>query len=427
MSNVGLFLGGTPGGADGTEITALAPGTVPDIPTTGVEVISAAVRVNARVLLSGFRSAGAFTIELVGTNASRWQLAPDVAGSPGTWQAWGASLALIDPLEDVNVPFWMRARAIDGETVGVETDDLSVVLRTPDSVLGLVGRSWVLPYAIPASSAVGASWALPYTVRNVVGASWVLPYAVKNAVARSWVLPYSIAAAGITDGFSSLDTATWLVVTSGTGSVAASGGKAVITKPDTSSKAHMLAKVQPLPHGGTWTVTALVDLSNEGASDYQHPVLALARKSSAPTSGDSFTDAYFPLRIELYSYSVDGRLYYRFKFINTSPAAVWYDFGGGGAWSTTFDGATDGTGSWKVLPGGNDQAQFQYVVEADATNGVRFKVKSADGTTTHDTSAWVAWSAITGSGDYYIAFGAWQYDFTTAFSGVINVDSVAVT
>lgn len=228
------------------------------------------------------------------------------------------------------------------------------------------------------------------------------------------------------DTFTTLDTTTqWVTVTSGSATVTASGGKAVITKDSTANKAHLIAKANPVLHGGTWSVSAVVDISAKGSSDYQHPVLALARKSSAPTSGDTFTDVYFPLRIELYNYSVDGHLYYRFKFTNISPAAVWYDFGTP-AWSTTFDGATNGTGSWKLTPSG-DTAAYMYVMEGDATNGVRMLVKSSDGGTTHDTSAYIPWSSITGSGDYYVAFGAWQYDFTSAFTGTMNVDSVTVT
>jgi hypothetical protein len=230
---------------------------------------------------------------------------------------------------------------------------------------------------------------------------------------------------GWSDDFSALDTTTrWVTVTSGSGSVAASGGKCVINKANSSSKAHLIAKADALTHGATWSVTALVDVSDSGASDWQHPALALGRKSSAPTSGDTFTDEYFPLRVELYHYSTDGFLYYRFKHHRSGPTAYWYDFGTP-AWSTTFDGATDGTGSWKVLPSGETTA-YRYVIEGDASSGVRFKVQSADGLTTHDTSAYVAWADIYGTGDYYIAFGAWQYNFTSAFSGVMNVDSVTV-
>lgn len=192
MSSIGLFLNGTAGAADGVAITSLAPGTVPNIATTGAEVVSPAVRVTVRTLTAGARRLGAFTIDLYGTNADCWQLAADSGSSPGSWGSWGAALALPGPITDVNTAFWMRARAKDGEVASGTTDDLSVVFRTPDDVIVPVGKSWALPFSILSSSAVGRSWLLPYSVKNAVGASWALPSNVLAAVGKSWALPYAV-------------------------------------------------------------------------------------------------------------------------------------------------------------------------------------------------------------------------------------------
>lgn len=425
MTNIGLLIGSpTQGGSDGVLVGPGNPIAGPDF-FTGADTIGAAVAVAARVLVGGYQRAGTFTIQILGSTADRWRLAPNVGGAPGTWGAWGDPLTLPGPITPANTLFFAQSRALATDAAG---DDTIVVFQIPDDVAANapVGRSWVLPYAIGSVNTVGRSWSLPYSIRAAVGKSWALPSTVLATVGKSWALPYAIAASGLTDDFaSSIDSSTWLAITSGTASISVSGGKAVITKDSTANKALLVAKVKPVAHGSTALISAKVDISNAGASDYQHPVLALARKSSAPTSGDTFTDVYFPLRIELYKYSVDGHLYYRFKYLDTGGTAQWYDFNPGN-WSTTFDSATDGTGSWKILPSG-DTTQYTFQIEFHATNGVRMLVKSADGATTHATSAWIPWSSINGSGDYYVSFGAWQYSFTTAFSGVMNVDSIAVT
>ena len=193
MSSIGRYLNGSPGAADGDLITSESPGVVGDLAPAGTEVVSSPVRVCARVIPSGFRRDGNLTVEVVGAEADRWQLAPDVSGGPGSWEAWGASLTLtLSSLANANVPFWMRARATPDEAVAVSTDDLTVVLRTPDNVVAAVGQSWSLPYVIALSSFVGRSWVMNYTILNTVGRSWTLPYTVINTVGRSWNLPYTI-------------------------------------------------------------------------------------------------------------------------------------------------------------------------------------------------------------------------------------------
>ena len=457
-----LLLNGNPtgGGVDGELVDADNPVRSAAL-ATGADDETAPIALAVRTE-TGYRRDGPTAIE---PTSDRWALAPDDGGAPGTWCGWGEPLLIAEQLAPENVVVWVKARVTSDESYAVAFDDADELLVPSDAyqlttagrslvirssiiegvgrtlgitydVDGITGRSLDVTYyligAVGASldvgygvtGAVGASLDVGYDVLAAVGASLDVGYDVLAAVGASLDVAYSVVNTIFEDDFASIDTANWLAITSGSATVVASGGKAVITKNSTANVAHLIEKSHPLAHGGTWTVTALVDLSNGGASDYQHPVLALARKSSAPTSGDTFTDVYFPLRIELYRYSVDAHNYFRFKYVNTGGTAVWFDFGGGGAWSTTFDGATDGSGSWVKLP--SDTAQYRYMMQADATNGVRMLVKSADGATTYGTSAWVPWSSINGSGSYYIAFGAWQYSFTTAFSGVMNVDRVDV-
>lgn len=436
-----IVTGGTTGAADGTLVSS---GNKLVLTALSPSYITAHIRCD-----DGYWSNDqAFTIpsniEISFDGGSTWKTHAD---SPYTYSS---------DVEDVNVPIRIRQTASASGDVSLVTDGTYTAITALSNVSGFtatpgnaqVALAWSAVtnrtyYKIERATDSGFTTGLTTLTSTLTSTSYTdtgltngttYYYRIKAlgtgrySDSAAWATTSATPTSTIfSDDFASLDTTTnWLAITSGTATVAASGGKAVITKNSTANKALLVAKANALTHGGTWTVTAKVDVSNEGAADDQHPVLALARKSSAPTSGDTFTDVYFPIRVELYRYSVDGRLYYRFKYLNPSSTAVWYDFGSA-AWSTTFDGATDGTGSWKVLPGGNDQAQFQYVIEADATNGLRLKVKSADGTTTHDTSAWVPWSGIYGSGSYYLAFGAWQYSFTTAFSGVMNVDSVVVT
>lgn len=194
MANLGLFENGTAGLADGTALTDLNPGTVDDLPAAGVDAISDPVQLHARVV-SGYRRNGSFPIEIVGATANRWQLAPDVGGAPGTWGAWGATLTLDGPITTTNTPFWIRARVLSSEIVTSSTDDTSAGLRLPDDVVGVVGRSWALPYQVASAGSVSRSWALPYLIMGSVGKSWALPYTILNQIGRSWALPYQVSGA----------------------------------------------------------------------------------------------------------------------------------------------------------------------------------------------------------------------------------------
>ena len=56
-------------------------------------------------------------VQPVGATSARWELAPDNAGSEGTYGAAGAALALgtVGPDAGSSVYFWARASAVDTE------------------------------------------------------------------------------------------------------------------------------------------------------------------------------------------------------------------------------------------------------------------------------------------------------------------------
>jgi hypothetical protein len=57
------------------------------------------------------------TITPTGTSATKWALAPDSGGSPGTYGAYGAALDLGDGIDDTTgVSFWVKAKATPDET-----------------------------------------------------------------------------------------------------------------------------------------------------------------------------------------------------------------------------------------------------------------------------------------------------------------------
>ncbi len=51
-----------------------------------------------------------------GTTLAKWALAPDSAGSPGAFGAYGDPISLGTVTNTPNVPFWIRAKATSNET-----------------------------------------------------------------------------------------------------------------------------------------------------------------------------------------------------------------------------------------------------------------------------------------------------------------------
>jgi hypothetical protein len=55
------------------------------------------------------------------THVTKWQLAPDNAGTPGTPMSWGASLDFASEIGATNTIFWARARVQTGEGAANDT------------------------------------------------------------------------------------------------------------------------------------------------------------------------------------------------------------------------------------------------------------------------------------------------------------------
>ncbi|AEG14684.1 hypothetical protein Desku_1097 [Desulfofundulus kuznetsovii DSM 6115] len=106
----------TAGGTDGvlvSEGTEANPITVGPLNATENEE-SAPIKLALRCE-TGYKTSGTVTVQPVGTKADKWALAPDVAGAPGTWQAYGAALTIEDVISDTNYVFWAKARATSDE------------------------------------------------------------------------------------------------------------------------------------------------------------------------------------------------------------------------------------------------------------------------------------------------------------------------
>lgn len=81
---------------------------------------------------SGFQTDGDTIISIIdSTSVDKWSLAPDSAGSPGTWGDWGASLTISSMVGSTNTIFWARARALDTED---PINDSSVQIRVAATI-----------------------------------------------------------------------------------------------------------------------------------------------------------------------------------------------------------------------------------------------------------------------------------------------------
>ena len=115
MSLIGIYFGTvTAGGTDGTrasEGTGSTPITIGPLDTATNEE-SSAVKLAIRCD-SGYAATGA-TITPTGTTATKWALAPDNAGSAGTFGAYGAYLD-VGAVSDANTLIWAKAKTVDTE------------------------------------------------------------------------------------------------------------------------------------------------------------------------------------------------------------------------------------------------------------------------------------------------------------------------
>lgn len=366
-----------------------------------------------------------------------------------TWLGSGTNPNTAPEIEDVNYPIKLRQTTSSASTSGSFTTDGSYTAIT--ALSDVSGLS-----ATPGDTQVALSWSAVtnrtyYNVQRATDSgftanlvtltsTWTATtlsdtgltngttyyYRVKAvgtgrySDSANWATTSATPASSFTDNFSSLDTtSTWVAVTTGSGSVAASGGKAVISKPAQTDKASLVAKAQSIATSSTKTITALIDVSSWGGAFNQIGALQLVRKTSAPSSGDTHDTSYVPFAVEFFN---DGGTPYqvRGRYRSSGGSDLYYD--NSNAWTASPSGV------YFDLPSG-DTAQYQVVIELDATSGVRAKLKSSNGATTHWTTAYVSWANLGGSGsNLWVAFAAhqWQLTSSAAFAGTMSVDSVTI-
>lgn len=72
---------------------------------------------------TGYTTTGNTVITPTGTSAAKWALAPDNAGSPGTYGAYGAALTITDAIGATNKLFWAKAKSTSDE---IPVNDITV-------------------------------------------------------------------------------------------------------------------------------------------------------------------------------------------------------------------------------------------------------------------------------------------------------------
>lgn len=125
----------TSGGTDGTQVsegTGATPISVGPLDASTNEE-SAAIKLAARCE-SGYQTSGNTVITPVGTTAAKWALAPDNAGVPGTWGAYGSALTISSVIGATNQLFWAKAKATSDEN---PANDTSVDLQVAATIVAV--------------------------------------------------------------------------------------------------------------------------------------------------------------------------------------------------------------------------------------------------------------------------------------------------
>lgn len=140
MANIHLYKdNSTDGGTDGTLVSE-GDGLVPVLSgelRADLEQESSSIKLALRCD-SGFQTIdnGGIhaTITPIGITTTKWALAPDNAGSPGVWGAYGAMLNISTLIGAVNKIFWAKAKATADEN---PSNDTGVDLKI-DAIIGAV-------------------------------------------------------------------------------------------------------------------------------------------------------------------------------------------------------------------------------------------------------------------------------------------------
>lgn len=122
-----VVVAGTTGIVTGTQLSiggeSVVVASVEGTTVTLTENLSATHAVGTVVSLDyEIGSYGDTVISLAGTSSTRWQMAPDNAGSAGTPEAYGDPLTISATIgESVGVAFWVRAKKVEGEPPSNDT------------------------------------------------------------------------------------------------------------------------------------------------------------------------------------------------------------------------------------------------------------------------------------------------------------------
>jgi hypothetical protein len=117
---MGIYKGSvTSGGSDGTRVSEdptndAATSISATLNATNNEV-SSDIKLAIRCLNANNRTVGDTTIAITGTTAAKWQLAPDNAGSAGTYGAAGATLTIVSVIGNTNTLFWAKCSSSSDE------------------------------------------------------------------------------------------------------------------------------------------------------------------------------------------------------------------------------------------------------------------------------------------------------------------------
>lgn len=132
---------GTPtaGGTNGTQVSEGGAQSNPVDVTITVTPQAGAESSNVKLAIrcdTGYRTVSGqnTTITPTGTNADQWALAPDNAGSPGTWGAYGSALTISSQITATNTIFWAKAKAAATATPYNDTGVSLSVQATTEAV-----------------------------------------------------------------------------------------------------------------------------------------------------------------------------------------------------------------------------------------------------------------------------------------------------
>jgi len=134
LANIHVYKGTvTTGGTNGTLVSEAGAQTSPII-IGPLNATNNEVSTDQKLAIrcdTGYVTTGDTVITPTGTTSAKWALAPDNAGSAGTYGAYGAALTLSSAIDATNTIFWAKAKATSDES---PVNDTAVALQTTATV-----------------------------------------------------------------------------------------------------------------------------------------------------------------------------------------------------------------------------------------------------------------------------------------------------